>query len=204
MRGAPHPSLIAPLPCVACAALVLLAGCAGTDQVSAVQPGGVVARQAALGEEVRQLREQVRALSSIREEYDHRLSDDVLKKPLQNELDGFGRRLGQVEARLNELDERLSKLESSVSAGRAAWEEKMETVLEVVKRENAQLREAIAGLQKSGASMGWEHTVQPGETLAGIAKEYDARLRDIVEVNEIDNPHRIQVGQTLFIPRPAR
>lgn len=44
------------------------------------------------------------------------------------------------------------------------------------------------------------HTVQPGETLASIAKEYDVTTEAIVEFNELANPNVIEVGQELLIP----
>lgn len=180
--------------------LFLFAGCATSHDPS----GPVLARQAARDEQIRELRENIRTLSSMKEEYDHRLSDDVLKKPIQSALDTYAERIGRLEKRMDEIEGRLAGLETSVNSNRTAWEKKMDTVLDVVKKENAQLREAIDGLQKSGASMGWEHTVAPGETLAGIAAEYGARLKEIIEVNEIENPHKIRIGQKLFIPRPGR
>jgi LysM repeat protein len=46
------------------------------------------------------------------------------------------------------------------------------------------------------------HTVASGETLSSIAKKYGASMRDIQNANKIADPTRIQVGQTLFIPKP--
>ncbi|HUG11473.1 MAG TPA: LysM peptidoglycan-binding domain-containing protein [Opitutaceae bacterium] len=46
------------------------------------------------------------------------------------------------------------------------------------------------------------HTVATGETLSSIAKKYNASIRDIQNANKIADPTRIQVGQTLFIPKP--
>jgi len=46
------------------------------------------------------------------------------------------------------------------------------------------------------------HTVATGDTLSGIAKKYGASVRDIQNANKIADPTRIQVGQTLFIPKP--
>jgi LysM repeat protein len=80
----------------------------------------------------------------------------------------------------------------------------MQAVIEAVKGENAQLRQAIMKMQASDASKGWEHTVGPGDTLAGVAKKYGARVKDIIEANELKDPDTIRSGQKLFIPRPAR
>ena len=44
------------------------------------------------------------------------------------------------------------------------------------------------------------HTVQPGETLSGIAGFYGMTVEKIMEANGIDNPDRIRVGRVLEIP----
>ncbi len=52
------------------------------------------------------------------------------------------------------------------------------------------------------SSEGYEHTVQPGETLSAIASAYNARSSDIIQANNLQNPNVLQVGQVLFIPAP--
>jgi LysM repeat protein len=47
---------------------------------------------------------------------------------------------------------------------------------------------------------GVSYTVQRGDTLALIAKKKNAKQQDIINANELADPARIQVGQTLFIP----
>lgn len=44
------------------------------------------------------------------------------------------------------------------------------------------------------------HTVRPGETLSGIARQYGTTVQAIATANGITNPDRIQVGQRLRIP----
>jgi LysM repeat protein len=48
------------------------------------------------------------------------------------------------------------------------------------------------------------HTVQKGENLLGIAQRYGTAVEAIVEANDIANPDRIFIGQTLLIPLPAQ
>lgn len=44
------------------------------------------------------------------------------------------------------------------------------------------------------------HTVQPGETLTAIARQYGVTLQAIIEANEISNPDRVAAGTVLTIP----
>ena len=48
---------------------------------------------------------------------------------------------------------------------------------------------------------GVTYVVQQGDTLASIAKKFNAKVPDIQNANEIVDPTKIQVGQALFIPQ---
>jgi len=48
---------------------------------------------------------------------------------------------------------------------------------------------------------GINYTVQPGDTLAVIARKNNAKLSDIINANKIADPTRVRAGQTLFIPQ---
>jgi LysM repeat protein len=47
---------------------------------------------------------------------------------------------------------------------------------------------------------GISYTVQSGDTLSKIAVANSARVDDIKNANKINDPSKLQVGQTLFIP----
>lgn len=47
------------------------------------------------------------------------------------------------------------------------------------------------------------HWVAPGQTLSGIARTYDVDVNDIVRLNHISNPNKIEKGTKLLIPRSA-
>lgn len=47
---------------------------------------------------------------------------------------------------------------------------------------------------------GYEHQVQPGETLSEIARAYGVSAQVIIRANNISDPNTLRVGQTLFIP----
>ena len=44
------------------------------------------------------------------------------------------------------------------------------------------------------------YTVQAGDTLSKIAKEFEVDVEAIVEANDIEDPSLIRVGQVLVIP----
>ncbi len=47
------------------------------------------------------------------------------------------------------------------------------------------------------------HVVQPGETLYRIAKTYGVPVEDLMRVNDIADPTRVEVGRRLMIPGPG-
>src|SRR5690625_6151747 len=51
----------------------------------------------------------------------------------------------------------------------------------------------IAWRQQNGAAR--EHIIARGDTLSGIARRYDVTVRDLLQVNGL-NDHTIRVGQT--------
>jgi LysM repeat protein len=59
---------------------------------------------------------------------------------------------------------------------------------------------AAPAAQPAASGQGRTHTVQSGETLSRIAKQYGVTVNQILTANKIDNPDRIFVGQKLIIP----
>lgn len=48
---------------------------------------------------------------------------------------------------------------------------------------------------------GVAYVVKSGDTLSGIARDFNASIRDIQNANKIADPKSIRAGQTLFIPQ---
>jgi LysM repeat protein len=46
------------------------------------------------------------------------------------------------------------------------------------------------------------HVVQAGDTLLAIATQYGVTVEEIVELNDLENPDALQIGQELRIPQP--
>lgn len=59
---------------------------------------------------------------------------------------------------------------------------------------------AAASSSSAPAGTGNSHVVGRGETLTSIAKMYSVSVSDLQKFNHIDNPLKLQAGQTLQIP----
>ena len=46
------------------------------------------------------------------------------------------------------------------------------------------------------------YTINPGDTLFSIARQFGVSLDDLVALNNIENPDNIRAGDQLFIPPP--
>ncbi|HEY6070794.1 MAG TPA: LysM domain-containing protein [Chthoniobacterales bacterium] len=59
---------------------------------------------------------------------------------------------------------------------------------------------ASSSSASTAAGSGNSHVVARGETLTSIAKMYNVSVSDLQKFNHIDNPLKLQAGQTLQIP----
>lgn len=46
-----------------------------------------------------------------------------------------------------------------------------------------------------------KHTVEQGESLYGISKKYNVRLKDLKEINNIEDENKLSIGTILIIPK---
>ncbi len=53
---------------------------------------------------------------------------------------------------------------------------------------------------KAGGALPGQHTVQPGETLSGIATHYHTSVYRLATANGVSNPNHVQAGQQLWVP----
>lgn len=71
----------------------------------------------------------------------------------------------------------------------------------IAKRQE-QARAAEAKERQAAQRSGYSHTVEAGQTLSAIAQAYKVSVKAIMRANNIPDPTKLQVGQTLFIPDP--
>lgn len=132
--------------------------------------------------------------------------DQLIAQENQRRLAG---RLETLEMQVGQLSRDLDTLRRQLDARCAAIEQKSEAdKKEMVARLSAELdklmKQAAAPALRGAAtpsSRGIEHTVQPGETLYIISKAYGVSSKTIIDLNNIQDPDRLSVGQKLFIPQ---
>jgi len=139
----------------------------------------------ALKTEVFRLREQMEGLHAAREDTYGRVDG------LSASLDGD----------LRDLRRRLDALEQGLQAAGVARERMRQEIVEELSRKvEALLRSNRAAAPRARVENGYEHVVQPGETLSEIAAAYNVRVETVVRANNLDSADKIRSGQKLFIP----
>ncbi len=138
---------------------------------------------------------------------------------LQSQVDGLTESqhqgVAQAEARLlqsrkeaQELRTELDALKREIAVLRAEQQQVRSAVDDLptrVSRAVAAARPPSPPPPKRGAgtaAVGYEHEVEPGQTLSEIARAYGVRMEAIVKENNLKDAGAIRAGQKLFIPRP--
>ena len=117
-----------------------------------------------------------------------------------------------AQAAVQQAQNSLAALDAKIRAVDAAREKDKQEIVDQLTGKISQIVATSSGSAKGKSAVttskhkvsdeGYEHVVQPGETLSAIAAAYNVRSTDIITANDIDNPDRLHVGQKLFIPAP--
>ena len=67
--------------------------------------------------------------------------------------------------------------------------------------QNLIISESTENLTKQSDSINNYHIVQTGENLTEISNKYDLKVIDLIEINNLNNPDSIKVGQKLIISK---
>jgi len=103
---------------------------------------------------------------------------------------------------------RIDALERRVDEGMQQREKDKKEIVSILSKKMAKLmqdsggaRHAPPGKKRSSRSeFGYEHVVQPGETLSEIASAYGVSIAVLIRENGLKNPDQLKVGQKLFVP----
>ncbi len=118
---------------------------------------------------------------------------------LEQEVDGL--RTAQ-ERDSRELRDRLAGLEQAIRSLDTARAKDREDIIQKLTGQISQIVRSSSSSSSSGRRVeeGYEHVVQPGETLSEIAAAYNTKVDTIVRANNMKSANVIRVGQKLFIP----
>ena len=144
---------------------------------------------------------------------------DVRVETLREDLRKANLAAGQVSREdLRLLQDRLNRIEQQLVDQQAAREREHDALLlKVSDQVNKSMREYLSGNppptraaeppaaapargKAPAVERGWEHVVEPGETLSAIAVAYGTTTQSILQANHLQNANSIRVGQKLFVP----
>ena len=74
------------------------------------------------------------------------------------------------------------------------------TAVEIIPGSNPSKAKEVQATKSQRPRETKNHTVMAGESLWLIAQKYNVTLRDLLTVNQLDNPELIYPGQTIIIP----
>ena len=98
------------------------------------------------------------------------------------------------------LGERVDGVSRAVAESEAARRRDREEMIQHLSKRMAEVLQSSRPAPSRRAERGYEHVVQPGETLSEIAAAYKVTIPAIVRANGLKNADSIRAGQTLFIP----
>lgn len=110
------------------------------------------------------------------------------------QLEALAKKLDEQNAKIDALSQQILKLQQQIGNARPG----------VIIGEGAPAASTAAAPSPEASprapANGNSHVVARGETLTSIAKMYGVTVSDLQKYNHIDNPLKLQAGQTLLIP----
>lgn len=145
-----------------------------------------------LGERVEQITERLDTIENQNDRLTKQI--EILERAMRDARD-----VSISDAR--KLTTQLTTLKKEIVAVDTARREDRKIIVDEITARVAEMMKQLAPAAPSMRSQsGYEHTIQPGQTLSEIAAHYKVTTDRIVEANKLANPNSIRVGQKLFIP----
>jgi len=114
------------------------------------------------------------------------------------DLQALAKKIDEQNAKIDMLSQQILKLQQSIANQRPGvmiGEGAPSTSTSVTSTSTAAAAESVANA--GNANM---HVVARGETLTSIARMHNVSVSELQKFNHIDNPLKLQAGQTLLIP----
>lgn len=118
-----------------------------------------------------------------------------------NRIEAQGHSAAPGQAELSALRQDIQLLRSERDSLRSEITSDLAGRIEsIADRQQAQINAAKAAAAPLAGQTGYEHKVEPGQTLSEISRGYGKSIDAIMKANKISNPSQIRAGQMLFIP----
>ena len=118
------------------------------------------------------------------------------------QLQELTRKIDEHNAKIDMLSQQILKLQSQLSNQRPGVMigEGTPATSTSISATSAKSTSTATAESSTKAANGNGHVVARGETLTSIAKMYNISVTDLQKFNHIENPLKLQAGQTLLIP----
>lgn len=97
-------------------------------------------------------------------------------------------------------DRRIDDVAREVKAAAAAREQLRREIVDALSVKIAEIVKPQQRPPPARTQRGYEHTVEPGQTLSAIAAAYKVSVQAIVDANGLKSADQVKAGQRLFIP----
>jgi len=148
-----------------------------------------------LEESLRRIRARLDALESDMQRLSQQIntSNSDLARANQSQMAGFN-------ATLDELQKRIRTVDAARENDKKEIVDSLSKKISAVLASQPSRSSSTSTQKRSTSNEGYEHEVQPGETLSAIAKAYGVSSSDIIQANGLKSADVLRVGQKLFVP----
>lgn len=154
--------------------------------------------------DVNYLRDEIRRLNTRIDASDAelgRVEGDVASTRASQPATASAAQLQSVQTQLEDLQRQIRALDAArVQDKKETYDDISKKIATLLKSSASSSPASTKSSTRSPSQTGYEHVVQPGESLSKIAAAYKVQMSVIVEANGLASPDSIRVGQKLFIP----
>ena len=117
-----------------------------------------------------------------------------------NQLQTLLKKLDEQNTKIDMLSQQILKLEQQIANIRPGVMVGESTPTPAAATTTSTTSSAAVSASPQSTNGGSTHTVARGETLTSIAKQHGVSISDLQKYNHIENPLKLQAGQTIMIP----
>lgn len=146
-------------------------------------------------ENMRRIRARLDAIESDMQRLAQQInaSSADMSRANQSQIQGFN-------ATLDELQKRIRAVDAARESDKKEIVDSLSKKISAVLAAQPSRSSSTSTQKRSVSNEGYEHEVQPGETLSAIAKAYGVNTADIIQANGLKSADVLRVGQKLFVP----